>query len=184
MLEQIGVRWWFAGGHALELFASASWREHGDIDAGILCADVPRVSRALAHIEMHSAHDGKLYPLRPGDSALAEANSVWCCERAGGPWRFELLLDWSEGSDWVCRRDPSVRMPLDEIARRSADGVLYLRPEIQLLYKAKNLRPKDEADFAVVAPLLDRAASHWLRAALARMHPGHPWLASEALRST
>ncbi len=154
------------------------------MDAGLFRVDLPRVSRELASFEMHLANGGELFPLRPGDSAPEDGNSVWCRDSAGGPWRFEFLLDSGDGSEWVFRRDSSLRRPLANALRRTADGLEYLAPEIQLLYKAKGLRPKDEEDFAVVAPLLDRATSHWLRTALARTHPGHPWLASAALRPT
>jgi hypothetical protein len=184
VLEPLPARWWLAGGHALELFAGKSWRAQADIDAGILRSDLPRVSRALRDLEMCAADGGELFPLQAGDSAPATANSVWCRESRGGPWRFELLLDSGDGSEWVFRRDPSVRAPLERVLRRTADGLEYLAPEIQLLYKAKGPRERDEADFAVVAPLLDRVASDWLRAALARVHPGHAWLESEALRLT
>ena len=77
----------------------------------------------------------------------------------------------------MCRRDAALRMPIAELVRRAADGTPYLRPDVQLLYKAKQLRPKDEADFTEIAPLLDSDSRRWLRAALARVHPGHAWLA-------
>ena len=43
--------------------------------------------------------------------------------------------------------------------------------------KAAKLRPKDEADFTLFAPLLDDAATVWLRTLISRLYPGHPWLA-------
>jgi hypothetical protein len=52
----------------------------------------------------------------------------------------------------------------------------YLAPEIQLLYKAKGRRPKDEADFMHTLPALDRERRQWLRNALTMAHPRHPWL--------
>jgi hypothetical protein len=72
-------------------------------------------------------------------------------------------------------------MPLRELVRLGPGGCPYLRPEVQLLYKAKQRRAKDEADFAAVAPLLDPDPRRWLRAALARIHPSHPWLARPEL---
>jgi hypothetical protein len=60
------------------------------------------------------------------------------------------------------------------------DGVPFLRPQAALLFKAKSMREKDEADFAAALPHLDAAARAWLRAALARAHPGHRWLESLA----
>jgi hypothetical protein len=51
-----------------------------------------------------------------------------------------------------------------------------LAPEIQLLYKCKGLRPKDQADFETVLPALDAARRGWLRSAIAVLSPAHPWL--------
>jgi len=58
----------------------------------------------------------------------------------------------------------------------SSDGIPYLTPEIQLFYKARGLRPKDETDFAAVLPVLTEAQRHWLADALARVYGEHPWL--------
>jgi hypothetical protein len=58
------------------------------------------------------------------------------------------------------------------------EGIPYGRPEIILLFKAKNAdRPKDEADFTAVLPKLDSARRSWLVDALRLLHPGHSWLA-------
>jgi len=48
---------------------------------------------------------------------------------------------------------------------------------VQLLHKARAVRPKDQVDFDVCAPLLDGDARTWLRSALEVAHPGHRWLA-------
>jgi len=52
-----------------------------------------------------------------------------------------------------------------------------LAPEVQLLYKSKGLRPKDETDFAAARTALDAAQRAWLAGALAKVSPDHPWLA-------
>mgnify|MGYP007135459534 CR=1 FL=1 len=77
---------------------------------------------------------------------------------------------------WLFRRDIRISRPLATIGRRTDDGIPYLTPEIQLLYKAKTPRPKDEADFARTLPYLDGESRQWLVQALALVHPGHPWL--------
>ena len=56
------------------------------------------------------------------------------------------------------------------------DGVRYLRPEVTLLYKAALHRPKDDRDLARTWPMLDRESRAWLREALDRLYPEHPWL--------
>lgn len=177
LLAALPATWWLAGGTALELFAGRSWRAHGDVDAGILRTDQSTVCRALPGWQRFAAKDGELHELAADERAAPGANSVWCRREGETPFRFELLLDASDGDEWVFRRDPRVRLPLADLALRAADGCPYLRPEVQLLYKAKARRPKDEADFAVVAPLLDARARDWLRAALALVAPGHDWIA-------
>jgi hypothetical protein len=108
-------------------------------------------------------------------------HSLWCRPRAEGAWWLEILLDEREGLDWIFRRNRDVRRPIGELLARDGSGLAYLRPEVQLLYKAKAPRPRDEADFRAVAPILGKEARAWLRDALARTHPEHPWL--DALRA-
>jgi hypothetical protein len=62
------------------------------------------------------------------------------------------------GDRWVFRRDGRIGGPLAAFGRRDADGVPYVAPEAQLLFKAKNRLPKDEADFAAALPRMDKAA--------------------------
>jgi hypothetical protein len=45
-----------------------------------------------------------------------------------------------------------------------------------LLYKASELSPKNDADFAAVSPHLTETASQWLREALEVNDPRHPWV--------
>jgi hypothetical protein len=75
----------------------------------------------------------------------------------------------------VYKRDATLRMPLAD-ALWERDGVRYLQPEIQLLYKAKGQRSKDDADFVATLPFLDSTRRAWLRDALIRTIPGHDWI--------
>lgn len=59
----------------------------------------------------------------------------------------------------------------------SDHGIPYLRPHGTLLFKAANVRDKDEHDLRVAVPLLTGAERRWLSSALRVVHPGHPWLA-------
>lgn len=54
----------------------------------------------------------------------------------------------------------------------TADGLPYLAPELQLLYKSNDVRPKDDADAAIVIGLLDPERRGWLAA---HLPAGHPW---------
>lgn len=76
---------------------------------------------------------------------------------------------------WTYKRDARIRLPFASILW-TVDDITYLRPEVQLLHKAKALRPQDQADFTACLPLLDSPAREWLRGALDVAHPGHVWL--------
>ena len=92
----------------------------------------------------------------------------------------ELLMNERDGRDWVYRRDAAVRRALARAMRDAPGGVRVLAPEIVLLYKSRAPRPVDEHDLHVARPLLDADARDWLRAALLRATPGHPWAAALA----
>ena len=50
--------------------------------------------------------------------------------------------------------------------------------EVQLFYKAKDPRPKDETDFAAALPVLDPSQRLWLSEGLALVYgQQHPWWA-------
>ena len=100
---------------------------------------------------------------------------VWCRPGPGEPWRIQVMIEESDDGDWVSRRDPGIRRPLAGIGRTTSDGLRYLAPEIQLYYKAKDPRPKDEADFTTVLPFLTQPQQQWLSRTLARAFGNHPW---------
>lgn len=99
----------------------------------------------------------------------------------GGPCGLiELLLDDSDEEHGIFRRDPSIRRPLAAALRSTAEGTRYLAPEIQLLYRARDVRPEDQTDFERIVPRLDAAALEWLCEGLSRLSPQHRWLAAFA----
>lgn len=59
--------------------------------------------------------------------------------------------------------------------RKSPTGIPYLAPEVQLFYKTKATRAKDETDFEAVLPLLDESQRVWLADSIAATAPDHPW---------
>jgi hypothetical protein len=174
--SSLTVRWWIAGGWAVDLHAGAQTRPHGDLDVGILRRDVREVLAALSSWEVFEVSDRAFARLAVGDDPRTEVHSLWCRPMGAPLWMMQLLLDESADDFWVFRRQPDIRLPLGMAVRRNSAGLPYLSPEIQLLYKAKNPRPRDQADFDHVAPRLDQGARAWLKDALTRMDPGHAWL--------
>jgi hypothetical protein len=158
LLAGCGARWIVAGGRAARVGAPA--RHHSDTDISIAAADVGLIRAAMRDWHLWEVDDGALKPLLPGVALTPECEELWVRRDAGQPWRFEFLLDrYSTDDEWVYKRDPRVRLPWQR-AVHSAGGVEYLRPELALLFKAKNDRPKDRAD--LLAARLDQSGRAWL----------------------
>jgi len=58
----------------------------------------------------------------------------------------------------------------------SQPGRPVLTPEIQLLYKSHQPRPKDQADFEALSDELTDDQRRWLLDALLLTQPNHPWI--------
>lgn len=175
-LRELRVPWSIAGGWALDLFIGRQTRAHKDVEVAVFRDDVATARAALAGWEVFIAESGTLTEWREGVALPAEAHELWCRERGRAAWQLELLVEERVGDRWVYRRDRAIGMRAADLVRRTADGVPYIRPEVQLLYKSKATRPEDESDLLTVLPLLDIAARSWLAAALWTIDPRHRWL--------
>jgi len=187
LLSSLSVPWWISGGWAIDLFLGRQTRDHADLDVQFLRHDQQVVRAAFAGWDVQAAlpqprsEDWPFRTWEQGDELDPRIHDIWCRPGAGEPWCVQLMLADSEDGDWLFRRDPRIRRPVATIGCWSDDGLPYLAPEIQLLYKAKvPSRAKDEADFLQVAPHLAPERRQWLRASLAAVCPGHPWGAALA----
>ncbi len=168
--------WWITGGHALELHTGRSWRAHDDTDVGIRRVDAHVVLRHLADRgwETVVAAAGRVSPWDGGPlEADANQNNVWC-RRSGGPWRLDLTVGDGDDATWIYRRDRSLRRPWNQAVLES-EGLRYLAPDLQLLFKSTHLRTKDSVDADEVIPAL-----HARQVALlhVRLPADHPWRAT------
>jgi hypothetical protein len=175
-LSTLSVPWWVAGGWALDLFVGNQSRPHRDFDVGILRRDVLEVITGLPSWEFFEAKGGVLTKLEAGKVPRAGVNSLWGRAADSASWELELMLDEADDDHWVFRRAPTIRRPLTIAIRNDSDGIPYLAPEIQLLYKARSPRAQDLADFLHIAPRLDLDARSWLQDALTTADPGHTWI--------
>lgn len=173
VLDGTGIRWWVAGGLAIDAVTGTT-RDHGDVDVAIATSDLDTLRPLVPDWQLWHAHAGTLEPLFPGDSLREGRKQLWVRRDATLPWILDLLLSPTEGTDWIFEYDHSIRLPLAEVVVR-IDETPYLAPQCVLLYKARHLRDKDERDFDVTLPHLDAAARAWLAAALDKLLPGHQW---------
>ncbi|MFG3338574.1 nucleotidyltransferase domain-containing protein [Glycomyces sp. NPDC048151] len=176
-LAKVDVPWWIAGGYAIEFAVGTPFRTHADIDILLLRRDQLAAQAALPGWEWWAADPpGTLRPWESGETLPPHVHDIWCRPTADAPWRLQFMLDEADGDDWVSRRDPGIRRPIDAIGRTGPGGIPYLAPEIQLMYKAGNIRPKDQQDFDAMLPHLDPEERQWLRTAITAAYGTRPWL--------
>jgi hypothetical protein len=86
------------------------------------------------------------------------------------------MLAEVEGEEWFSHRESSIRGHRDALIT-PYNAVPCIRIEVQLMYKAKNVRSKDELDFRACLPLMNVEAKRWLKEKLFKLYPhGHSWL--------
>ncbi|MER6154135.1 hypothetical protein ABT147_01160 [Streptomyces sp. NPDC001868] len=178
-LGGVSTPWCVAAGWALDLFRGAQSRAHGDLEIAVPAAGFPEIRDRFPEYAWDAVGSGRVWA-GAGAEALMATYQTWLRDPASGQFLFDVFREPHESGMWICRRDESLRLPYDTIIERTSDGIPYLVPELVLLFKAKEPRPKDQADFDGVLALLSRARQDRLGEWLERLHPGHPWLAKLA----
>jgi hypothetical protein len=167
--------WYVAAGWSIDLFLGVERREHEDLEVGVPAARFDEIAARLTDLELFvPVGGGLLEPL--DDELLAGSHQTWALDRAANAWRIDVFREPSDGDEWVSRRDERIRLPYAELIEHTTDGIPYARPEVALLFKAKQARAKDEADLAAVLPHLDASRKRLLAEWLELVHPGHFWL--------
>jgi hypothetical protein len=175
----VDLPWCVAAGWAIDLFLGGDWRDHADIEVAVPNTRFGELAGVLAGFEIFLiTAPAEATPLAEARERLMDTHQTWIREPSTGKWRLDVFREPSDGYTRICRRDPAIRLPYEQVIERTGDGIPYARPEIVLLFKAKHsAQAKSLADFAVALPRLDEGRRAWLRDGLERLHPGHPWLA-------
>ena len=178
LLAPVEASWWIAGGWATDLLVGHQSRTHGDVDVLILRHDQHLFRSHLRGWDIHAVDPpGFLRPWAMDETLPSGVHDLWCRQEESAPWAFQFMIDDVEADDWVFRRDPAIRRPVESLwSRASRPGMPVLAPEIQLLYKSKGMRAKDVADFETVLPCLTVDERAWLRGALSLTKPDHEWI--------
>ncbi|MDQ6696839.1 MAG: amino acid transporter [Actinomycetota bacterium] len=172
VLSAVQFRWWFSGGLALELHVGRSWRAHDDTDVGVARRDATALLSVLEGWDIRVAAAGRLTPWTGEqlDAAL-HRNNLWCRRSTNGPWLLDVTISEGDDDTWVYRRDHRIRIPWADAVLGTPGGLPYLAPELQLLFKSRDRREKDEIDARQVAPELDSVRADLLRQMLPASHP-------------
>lgn len=178
LMSDLHVPWWIAGGWAIDLFLGHQTRAHGDTDVLIRRDDQLEVQKYLAGWDLYKTQQPGLKPWMTGEFQSRPFDDIWCRRTPESPWAFQLMLLDTDGDRWFFKRDSSIQEPLDELGLNTSTGIPYMRPEIQLLYKAKPQIPaKDQSDFDLVVPYMSQKALAWLLRNLEkRFSDDHLWI--------
>lgn len=168
--------WGLAGGYAIEQFLGRSIREHGDIDIVVFRDDQIRVQRWLAGWQLCAADPPKqLHPWVVDEYLPFGIHDIWGHKISAGSWQLQVMLAEVEGGEWFSRRNHHIRGRREELFTNYND-MPCIRVEVQLLFKARNIRPKDNLDFQACLPLMSNNAKRWLADQLSVCFPqGHIW---------
>ena len=170
-------QWGLAGGYAVEQFVGAPIRAHGDLDVLVFRDEQLSLQHWLEDWLLYAADPpGTLRPWLANEYLPYGIHDIWG-HRTGVPaWQLQIMLAEIEGDEWVSRRHPLIRGPRDTLLA-VYHGLPCVRVEVQLMYKARSRRPKDEVDFQACLPLLPVEAKRWLHDQLCLLYPeGHPWI--------
>jgi len=178
LFSSFKIPWWIAGGWALDLFLGKQTREHLDIDILILRKDQLYLQKKLENWILFRTQSPDLDFWKKNEFLQSPVNSIWVKDKIDSPFRFEIMLMDTERNEWIYRRDKRIRGKIRELGLRTKDGIPYLKPEIQLLYKGgRNFREKDLQDFLTVKSSLDKKQKDWLVNALNMQFPDvHRWI--------
>jgi len=178
LLAGVDVPWYVAAGWALDLFVREERRAHEDLEIAVPNARWGEIESVLAGFEIFVITGrAEATPLAEARDRLPDTHQTWIREPATDLWRFDVFREPSVGDTWICRREPSIRLPYERVIEWTDDRIPFGRPEIVLLFKARHVhQEKNQRDFETTLPHLDAERRSWLRDALERAHPGHRWL--------
>ncbi|MEK4627540.1 hypothetical protein MKZ17_04870 [Solibacillus sp. FSL R7-0682] len=166
--------WFIAGGWAIDLFIGEETRKHEDIEIAIFRKNQMNLKTYLKEWDIKKVIKGEFYHW--GNEYLElPIHELLATNRITGE-KIEILLNEIEGNNWVFRRDSRISYPHDLIFSYSETGIPYLKPEVVILYKAKNTRQKDHQDFLKIKDLLNIEKRQCLRTALELHAPKHKWI--------
>ncbi len=178
MMSDFKPSWFVAGGWAIDLFLEKETRIHQDIEIAIFRKD---------QTALHDYFDGWLLRKIVNGESVIWHRDEWltlpiheahCYNEIAQPPQIEILLNESNETEWIYRRNENIRRSLVKIQLEASAGVKFLCPEIVLLYKSKNPRAKDEQDFQAVVKCLDAERKEWLKDAIKVSNSKHHWLRS------
>jgi len=176
LFAQAPFAWGLAGGYAIEQFVGKPIREHGDTDIVVFRDNQIQVQRWLTDWQLYAADPpGTLRPWLTEEYLPFGIHDIWCHQTDADSWQMQMMLAEVEGDEWFSRRNSRVRGQRADLFTNYND-MPCIKVEVQLLFKARNMRSKDNLDFQASLPLMSKNARQWLFDQLSLSFPeGHIW---------
>ena len=177
ILSDAPFPWCLAGGYAVEMFVGREFRFHSDVDIVIFREDQHAVQRHLNGWHLYASDPPGTHRVWNDSEYLVEGiHDIWAYRNGQDHWECQFMIQEATGGTWFYRRDERVSGDVNNFIETYRDWPC-IRIEIQLLYKSKALRAKDEEDFKQCLPLLDSSRRAWLASKLRQLYSdSHPWL--------
>lgn len=175
VFRPLGIWWAIAGGWAIDLWLDSQTRDHHDVEIVVQRSDVRLVHELLDSDWELSCIDppgSGWRPWRANDPFVAPSFQA---KASGAAIDFDIFLEFVIDGSWIFRRDTRIRRPVVDVISISRSGIPVVSPEIQLLYMARSVEPKNQHDFEVVRPKLSDESAALLDSMLAIAYPQHRW---------
>lgn len=174
-LESCPADWWIAGGWAIDLFIGKQNREHSDLDIGCYREDLDHIIDHLPGWQFCAAINKSLREIKHSSELKPEEFGIWARPEGQTKWSMEILLERSRDEFWMYRRDNRITYPKKDLVVRTEQHNC-ITPAVQLLYKSKALREKDQTDYENVIDQLSSEDFSWLSDSLRTVYGEHPWI--------
>jgi hypothetical protein len=168
--------WWIIGGWSIEAFTGVP-REHEDMDISLMSSDATAFRMFIGdRWNLWNVDDGWFRPFDDRFPDIRPDSQLWMRRDATSPWVLDVPLTPDTDGRWTNKRHLAHTERLEDVTWVADDGLRYARPEVSLMFKARQDRPKDVRDAEIALPMLDERARQWLRETVAQWDPQHPWV--------
>jgi len=174
LLDSYSGNWMIAGGWGIDLFLNKETRNHHDIEIAIPRKDQNRIKEYLKSWDIYYIQKGEKKIWKDHIELILPIHEIHCYKREA---EIEILLNEFSDDKWVFRRNPKIEYPMESVILKSEIGIPILSPEIILLYKAKNIKEKDNFDFQNIISKLETKKRNWLFNSISETYGfKHQWI--------
>jgi hypothetical protein len=202
-LRRIEVDYAICGGSAIDLFIGRKTRLHKDLDVAVFWEDRDKIVQYMLNDGRNlyePCGSGYLHKINSIKEQKRVKSNIWCIRHNNPHYKFveyekdmfevdfdgseqtklnfiEYLFNSRDREHFIYARNHNIKREISKAIMKTGD-ILYLAPELVLLYKSTALyNPDYQHDFENTLPFMNENQKLWLKNALVIMFPdGHEWI--------